>query len=92
MNYEILTAFILGSSVLAIFPGPDNIFVLTQSMTNGVKAGLITVAGLVSGCLVHTTLLAFWWFREVIKRSDTIFFGDQIVWSCLSFISGFYGL
>ncbi|KQC28473.1 LysE family translocator [Flagellimonas eckloniae] len=77
MNYEILTAFILGSSVLAIFPGPDNIFVLTQSMTNGVKAGLITVAGLVSGCLVHTTLLAFG-VSEVIKRSDTIFFGIKL--------------
>ncbi len=58
---------------LAIAPGPDNIFVLTQSVSKGVKAGLITVSGLVSGCLVHTSLLAFG-VSEIIKRSDSLFF------------------
>lgn len=76
-NYPVLVGFVISSAALAIAPGPDNIYVLTQSMTNGVKAGLITVMGLVSGCLVHTTLLAFG-ISEVIKRSDTIFFGIKL--------------
>ncbi|PWL38259.1 lysine transporter LysE [Flagellimonas aquimarina] len=67
----------MASSALAISPGPDNIFVLTQSISNGVKSGLATVAGLVSGCLVHTTLLAFG-VSEVIKRSDSLFFGIKL--------------
>lgn len=67
----------MAAAVLAIAPGPDNIFVLGQSISNGVKSGLATVAGLVSGCLVHTTLLAFG-ISEVIKRSDTLFWGIKL--------------
>lgn len=73
INYPILIGFLVSSLALAISPGPDNIFVLTQSISNGVKSGLATVFGLVSGCLVHTTLLAFG-VSEIIKRSDTLFF------------------
>lgn len=57
---------------MAISPGPDNIFVLTQSISHGKKSGLATVFGLVSGCLVHTTLLAFG-ASALIKQSDTLF-------------------
>ena len=73
MNYEILSAFILATSALAISPGPDNIFVLTQSITNGIKYGLSTTAGLISGCIVHTTLLAFG-VSALIKENDQVFF------------------
>ncbi|WP_246139871.1 LysE family translocator [Flagellimonas hymeniacidonis] len=77
MNYDTLLVFVMASAALAISPGPDNIFVLTQSISNGVKSGLATVAGLVSGCLVHTTLLAFG-ISEIIKRSDSLFFGIKL--------------
>ncbi len=72
MEYEVLIGFILATAALAISPGPDNIFVLTLSMANGKQYGFATVAGLMTGCLVHTTLLAFG-VSEVIKRSPTIF-------------------
>lgn len=70
---ETLLSFALATSILAISPGPDNIFVLTQSIVNGKKYGLATVFGLISGCLVHTTLLAFG-VSLVIKESATLFF------------------
>ena len=54
-------------------PGPDNIYVLMQSIVNGKKFGLATVAGLISGCLVHTTLVAFG-VSAIIKENATIFF------------------
>lgn len=44
-----------------------------QSVTNGVKFGLATVCGLIIGCLVHTTLIAFG-VSAIIKQSDTLFF------------------
>ncbi len=72
MDYEILLGFVFATAALAISPGPDNIFVLTLSMANGKKYGLAVVAGLMTGCLVHTTLLAFG-VSEVIKRSETLF-------------------
>jgi threonine/homoserine/homoserine lactone efflux protein len=73
LNYEILISFVFASTVLAFSPGPDNIFVLTQSIVNGKKYGLATVVGLVTGCIVHTTLLAFG-VSALIKESESIFF------------------
>lgn len=70
---ETLLSFALATSILAISPGPDNIFVLTQSIVNGKKYGLATVFGLISGCLVHTTLLAFG-VSLIIKQSEPLFF------------------
>lgn len=61
------------TAALAISPGPDNIYVLMQSITNGKKYGLATVAGLISGCIVHTSLLAFG-VSAVIKRNENLFF------------------
>jgi len=56
---ENLISFSIASFALALSPGPDNIYVITQSLVNGVKSGIATTVGLVSGCIVHTTLLAF---------------------------------
>ena len=44
-----------------------------QSISNGKKYGLATVAGLISGCLVHTTLLAFG-VSALIKNNEQLFF------------------
>lgn len=63
----------LATAALAISPGPDNIYVLMQSVANGTKYGLATTAGLISGCIIHTTLLAFG-VSLIIKESETLFF------------------
>ena len=73
MNYDILLSFILAASALAISPGPDNIYVLMQSLVNGKKYGIATVCGLITGCLVHTTLVAFG-VSAIIKQNDSLFF------------------
>lgn len=73
MNYDILFSFIFATVALSFSPGPDNIYVLMQSITNGRKYGLATVCGLISGCLLHTTLVAFG-VSAIIKESDTLFF------------------
>ncbi len=70
---ETLFSFSLATLALALSPGPDNIYVLTQSLTNGVKSGIATTAGLISGCIVHTTLLAFG-ISAIITASETAFF------------------
>ena len=77
MNFEILFSFVLATLALAFSPGPDNIFVLTQSIVNGKKYGLATVAGLISGCIVHTTLLAFG-VSAIIKESESLFFSIKL--------------
>jgi len=72
LNYEILLAFSTATFFLALSPGPDNIFVLIQSINNGKKYGLAVVAGLMTGCFVHTTLLAFG-VSAIIKNNPAIF-------------------
>ena len=58
LSPEVLLTFFAASLLLGIAPGPDNIFVLTQSAVSGVRAGLVTTLGLVTGLCVHTTAVA----------------------------------
>ncbi len=77
METNILISFIAASALLAISPGPDNIYVLIQSITNGVKYGLATVFGLITGCLVHTSLVAFG-VSALINKNETLFLSLKI--------------
>ena len=56
---ESMLTFILASALLSIAPGPDNIFVLTQSALYGRKSGMLVTFGLCTGLVVHTTAVAF---------------------------------
>ncbi|MCG2431708.1 LysE family translocator [Aequorivita xiaoshiensis] len=78
---ETLLSFAIASLALALSPGPDNIYVLTQSLVNGTKSGIATTAGLISGCIVHTTLLAFG-VSAIITTSEEIFYGIKILGAC----------
>ena len=69
---EQLIPFLTASVLLTISPGPDIIYVLVQGMTNGKKYGVITTLGLVSGIIVHTSLVAFG-ISAVIKQSEILF-------------------
>lgn len=69
---ENLIPFLTASIILTVSPGPDIIFVLVQSMTNGKKAGIVTTLGLVSGIIIHTSLVAFG-VSALIKESETLF-------------------
>jgi threonine/homoserine/homoserine lactone efflux protein len=56
---ETLATFFMASVLLGLAPGPDNIFVLTQSALRGKIAGLLVTLGLCTGLVVHTTAVAF---------------------------------
>ena len=75
---ENLISFSIASLLLALSPGPDNIYVIAQSLANGTKSGIATTAGLVAGCLFHTTLLAFG-VSAIITASETVFYGIKVV-------------
>lgn len=51
--------FILSVILLSITPGADTVFILTKSIAGGYKQGLASVAGIVCGLFVHTSLAAF---------------------------------
>ena len=54
MELELLISFIGASVLLTLMPGPDNIFVLTESITKGQRNGIAISIGLCSGILIHT--------------------------------------
>jgi len=74
---ESIIQFLLASVLLTISPGPDIIYVLVTGLSKGVKYGILLTTGLVSGILVHTSLVAFG-LSAVIKTSETLFFGIKL--------------
>lgn len=50
-----LLSFIGASVLLTLMPGPDILFVITQSIIQGKKAGFVFAAGLCTGLIFHTT-------------------------------------
>ncbi len=59
MPADLLILFFFTALLLGLAPGPDNIFVLTQSLAFGSRAGMQVVLGLCTGLIFHTTLVAF---------------------------------
>ena len=51
-------AFFAASVLLALVPGPDNLFVLLHAAAHGARAGLLVVLGLCTGLLFHTAAVA----------------------------------
>ena len=55
---DTVLTFFVTALMLALAPGPDIIFVLTQSALYGMRAGVATTLGLISGLCFHTTIVA----------------------------------
>ena len=53
-----LITFLIAAVLLSLAPGPDNVFVLTQSALYGRISGLLVTLGLCTGLLVHTAAVA----------------------------------
>jgi len=50
--------FFMACVLLALTPGPDNLFVLIHSVQHGARSGLLVVLGLCTGLLFHTAGVA----------------------------------
>src|SRR5688572_20149598 len=56
---EHLGLFIVTGLLLNITPGQDTLYIVGRSISQGRRAGLLSVLGIVSGCGVHTVAAAF---------------------------------
>ncbi len=77
MDIELLLSFLLASIALSLMPGPDNVFVLTESITKGKRNGVIISSGLASGIIVHTIVIATG-LSILIQQSPLVFNGIKI--------------
>ncbi len=58
LSFETLITFFSAAILLALVPGPDNIFVLTQAAIRGKAAGIAVMLGLCTGLIGHSTAVA----------------------------------
>jgi threonine/homoserine/homoserine lactone efflux protein len=54
-----LLLFALAAFGLVISPGPNMIYLISRSLTQGRKAGLISLAGVIAGFLFHIVMVSF---------------------------------
>ncbi|HKU58409.1 MAG TPA: LysE family translocator [Gaiellaceae bacterium] len=54
-----LVPFVIGSVLITIAPGPDMALITRQVLAHGQRVARATIAGNVTGVLVHTLLVAF---------------------------------
>ena len=78
MEIQTIISFLVASVALTISPGPDNIYVLMQSITHGKKYGIATAFGLVLGIIIHTSLIAFG-VSAIIQNSPKLFFAIKLL-------------
>ncbi|NDI34923.1 LysE family translocator [Chengkuizengella sediminis] len=56
INYEV---FLISGILLNLIPGTDTMYIIGRSISQGKKAGIYSVLGIISGSIVHTLLVAF---------------------------------
>lgn len=64
--------FIAAGILLNIIPGSDSMYIITRSVSQGQKAGIYSVLGIISGILIHT-LLAALGLSVLLANSPTAF-------------------
>lgn len=82
LNLETILTFLAAATLLSLAPGPDNIFVLTQSAVHGKSAGIFTSMGLCTGLLVHTLAVAL--------GVAALFQASEIAFNALKFFGAGY--
>ena len=82
ISLDIAFTFFGFALALALVPGPDNIFVMTQSALFGRLSGIFVTLGLATGLIFHTAAVAF--------GVAAIFETSQFAFNVLKYIGAFY--
>jgi threonine/homoserine/homoserine lactone efflux protein len=82
MTIYSLLGYLCASVALTVSPGPDNIFVITQGITRGRKAAIVTALGMCSGISVHTTAAAL--------GISAIFYSSAVAFNLVKYAGALY--
>lgn len=53
MSFDSLALFIVAGLLLNLTPGPDVLYIVTNALRCGARAGLVAALGITAGCFVH---------------------------------------
>jgi threonine/homoserine/homoserine lactone efflux protein len=73
-----LWLFVLAGLALNVTPGPDTMYILGRSATQGAKAGALAALGISAGCVVHI-LAATLGLSALLLASSTAFMGMKFL-------------
>ncbi len=82
-----LFSFALSSFLLAISPGPDNLYLTAITSKSGKLYGIAFLIGLLIGCLIHTILLSIGLNTLIIQHEIIFEFVKYIGVSYILFLS-----
>ncbi|MBW3492581.1 LysE family translocator [Bacillus sp. FDAARGOS_1420] len=75
INYEV---FLLTGILLNLIPGADTMYIVGRSISQGRKAGVYSVFGIITGSLVHTLLVAFG-LSIILTKSIVLFNAIKVI-------------
>lgn len=81
LSPDVILTFIGAATLLAWVPGPDNLFVLTQSALYGPKVGLSVTLGLCVGLVAHTIAVSLG-VAAIFQSSQMAFDALKVVGAC----------
>ena len=82
LSLEAIITFFAAAVLLALAPGPDNLFVLTQSALYGRLEGFAVTLGLCTGLIVHSLAVAF--------GVAAVFEASAVAFTALKFLGAAY--
>ena len=77
-----ILGFLSAAILLTLMPGPDILFVITQSITRGKKAGIIVACGLCTGLIAHTAAVSL--------GLSLILYNSPVAFSVLKYMGAAY--
>lgn len=84
---ENILVFITTGVLLNLYPGPDNLYILGRSVSQGRAAGIVAALGISAGSVVHTLLGAFG-LSALLATSAHGFFIVKILGCCYLLYQG----
>jgi threonine/homoserine/homoserine lactone efflux protein len=82
MTLYALLGYLFACTALTVAPGPDNIFVISQGITRGKKAAIVTALGMCSGISVHTTAAAL--------GISAVFYSSAVAFTTVKYAGALY--
>lgn len=84
-DISIIAQFAIATFIIAITPGPDMTLFVGRALSEGRVAGLACMAGALTGCLIHTTMVAFGLSALIVASPQAflalkIFGAGYLVW------------
>ncbi len=93
LGIEHLGLFVLSGWLLNLTPGPDVLYIVSNALRSGVRAGIVAAFGITAGCFVHilaaglgvsaliaTSAMAFTVLKWV-GAAYLVFMGIRMIWS-----------